>query len=199
MPEMVSPVTPGSANSKLLSRPRHRLRGRARGARSADEEVVRHALERLEAALRARTAAGPSDRAGRALHRGGPAPRRTPLIYFRDGEAGRRPTLLGTRLDVADVLTTIKQNDNSVEETAGYLEIPPEHVDACLGYYADYKDEIDAWIERSRAIAERERERWQRRQQALDGLHLRRDDAPQQRRGPSVGASANQPPCRPHR
>lgn len=96
-----------------------------------------------------------------------------PLIYFRDGEAGRRPTLLDTRLDVADVLTTIKQNDNSVEETAGYLEIPPEHVNACLGYYADYKDEIDAWIERSRAIAERERERWQRRQQALDSLRNR--------------------------
>ncbi len=90
-----------------------------------------------------------------------------PLIYFRDGEAGRRPALLGTRLDVADVITTIRQNDNSVEEAAEYLEIPVEHVDACLRYYADYKNEIDAWIERSLAIAERERERWQRRQQAL--------------------------------
>jgi uncharacterized protein (DUF433 family) len=90
-----------------------------------------------------------------------------PLIYFRDGAAGRRPALLGTRLDVADVLTTIRQNDNSVEAAAEYLEIPVEHVDACLRYYADYKEEIDTWIERSRAIAERERERWQRRQQAL--------------------------------
>jgi uncharacterized protein (DUF433 family) len=90
-----------------------------------------------------------------------------PLIFFRDGESGRRPALLGTRLDVADVLTTIRQNDNSIEDTAEYLEIPVAHVDACLRYYADYKDEIDAWIERSRAIAERERERWQRRQQAL--------------------------------
>jgi uncharacterized protein (DUF433 family) len=90
-----------------------------------------------------------------------------PLIYFRDGEAGRRPALLGTRLDVASVITTIRQNGNSVEEAAEYLEIPLEHVDACLRYYADYKDEIDAWIERSHAIAERERERRQRRQQAL--------------------------------
>ncbi|HSZ15183.1 MAG TPA: hypothetical protein VK790_14190 [Solirubrobacteraceae bacterium] len=90
-----------------------------------------------------------------------------PLIYFRDGEAGRRPALLGTRLDVADVLTTIKQNGNSVAEAADYLEVPVEHAEACLHYYADYKDEIDAWIERSHAIAERERERWQRRQQAL--------------------------------
>ncbi len=90
-----------------------------------------------------------------------------PLIYFRDGESGRRPALLGTRLDVAEVVSTIKQNDNSVADAADYLETPVEHVEACLNYYADYKDEIDAWIERSHAIAQRERERWQRRQQAL--------------------------------
>jgi uncharacterized protein (DUF433 family) len=90
-----------------------------------------------------------------------------PLIYFRDGAAGRRPALLGTRLDVADVITTIRQNDNSVEETASYLEIPLEQVEACLRYYADYKDEIDAWVDRARTVAERERERWQRRQQVL--------------------------------
>jgi uncharacterized protein (DUF433 family) len=89
------------------------------------------------------------------------------LISFRDGEAGRRPALLGTRLDVADVITTIRQNDNSVEEAAAYLEIPVEQIDACVRYYADYKDEVDAWIERSRAIAQRERERSQRRRQAL--------------------------------
>jgi len=29
-----------------------------------------------------------------------------PLIYFRDGEMGRRPALLGTRLDVAEVIST---------------------------------------------------------------------------------------------
>ena len=90
-----------------------------------------------------------------------------PLIYFRDGEAGRRPALLGTRLDVADVITTIRQNESSVEQAADYLEIPLEHVEACLRYYADYKDEIDTWIERFNAIAERERERFERRQQAL--------------------------------
>ncbi|HEV2998146.1 MAG TPA: DUF433 domain-containing protein [Solirubrobacteraceae bacterium] len=90
-----------------------------------------------------------------------------PLISFREGEAGRRPALIGTRLDVADVITTIRQNENSVEEAADYLEIPVEHVEACVRYYADYKEEVDAWIERSREIAERERERWERRQQAL--------------------------------
>ncbi|HEV3095276.1 MAG TPA: DUF433 domain-containing protein [Solirubrobacteraceae bacterium] len=90
-----------------------------------------------------------------------------PLISFRDGEAGRRPTLLGTRLDVAEIITTIRQNDSSIEETADYLEVPVEQIDACLRYYADYKDEVDAWIEQTHALAQRERERWERRQQAL--------------------------------
>ncbi len=90
-----------------------------------------------------------------------------PLIYFRDGAMGRRPALLGTRLDVAQVVTTIRQNHNSVDEAAEILEIPATHVEACVRYYTDYKDEIDAWIERFNAIAERERERWQRQQQAF--------------------------------
>ncbi|HEX6674985.1 MAG TPA: DUF433 domain-containing protein [Actinomycetes bacterium] len=90
-----------------------------------------------------------------------------PLIYFRDGAAGRRPALLGTRLDVADVVETIHQNGNSVERTAAYLELPLDRVEACLRYYADYREEIDDWIERSRAIAEREEERWRRRGEAL--------------------------------
>lgn len=90
-----------------------------------------------------------------------------PLITFREGAAGRRPSLAGSRLDVADVIATIRENDNSLEEAATYLDIPVEHVEACLRYYADYKSEIDAWLERVEAIASRERERWQRRAQAL--------------------------------
>ena len=90
-----------------------------------------------------------------------------PLVYFRDGAAGRRPALLGTRLDVADVIETIHQNDNSVEHTAAYLELPIDRVEACLRYYADYSAEIDDWIDRARAIAEREEERWRRRGEAL--------------------------------
>jgi uncharacterized protein (DUF433 family) len=90
-----------------------------------------------------------------------------PLIYFRDGAAGRRPALLGTRLDVAQVVTTIRQNHNSVDEAAEVLEIPATQLAACVRYYADYKDEIDSWIERFNAIAERERERFERQRQAL--------------------------------
>lgn len=90
-----------------------------------------------------------------------------PLIHFREGEAGRRAALLGSRLSVADVITTIRQNESSVEQAADYLEIPVEQVEAALRYYADYKDEVDEWIERAHTVAERERERWERRQAAL--------------------------------
>jgi hypothetical protein len=47
-----------------------------------------------------------------------------PLIYFREGASGRRPALLGTRLDVADVIETVRVNDRSVERAAAYLELP---------------------------------------------------------------------------
>jgi uncharacterized protein (DUF433 family) len=90
-----------------------------------------------------------------------------PLIYFREGAAGRRPALLGSRLDVAEVVTTIRQNGGSVEEASDYLEAPVEQVEAAARYYADYRDEVDALIDRSQAAAERERERARRQQEAL--------------------------------
>lgn len=90
-----------------------------------------------------------------------------PLVYFREGAAGRRPALLGSRLDVADAITTIRQNDGSVAGAAEYLEVPVEQLEAAVRYYADYKDEVDALIERGRLAAERERERWRRQQEAL--------------------------------
>jgi uncharacterized protein (DUF433 family) len=90
-----------------------------------------------------------------------------PLIYFRDGASGRRPALLGTRLDVADVIDTLCQSHNSVEGAAAYLELPVDRVDACLRYYADYSSDIDEWLDRAHAIAEREEAGWRHRGEAL--------------------------------
>jgi uncharacterized protein (DUF433 family) len=81
-----------------------------------------------------------------------------------------------TRLDVADVLEMIRQNGNSVEDAAEYLEIPVEHVEDCVGYYADYKDEIDAWVQRSREIARRGQERWDAQPDARGERRSRRND-----------------------
>jgi uncharacterized protein (DUF433 family) len=90
-----------------------------------------------------------------------------PLIYFREAGAARRPALVGTRLDVAQVVETVRQNASSVKAAAEYLAIPEERVQACLRYYADYQDEIDDWVARMRSIAEREEANWRRQQEIL--------------------------------
>jgi uncharacterized protein (DUF433 family) len=90
-----------------------------------------------------------------------------PLLVFRDGAAGRRAALVGTRLDVAQVIDTLRESDNSVEATAEYLGIPEQHVRAAVRYYADFREEVDEWREHTRAVAEREEESWRREQAIL--------------------------------
>jgi uncharacterized protein (DUF433 family) len=90
-----------------------------------------------------------------------------PLIAFREGAAGRRAALVGTRLDVSQVIDTLRESDNSVPATAEYLHLPEQHVHAAVRYYADFRDEVDAWREQMRAIAEREEEAWRREQAVL--------------------------------
>ena len=140
-------ATPAAAKQPLTFRvPPHTLKHLKRRAREAGQSQTALAERYLEEGLRMDE---------------------HPVIYFRDGASGRRPALLGTRLDVADVIETIWQNDRSVERTAAYLELPVDRVEACLRYYADYADEIDEWIDRAQAIAKREEARWRRRGEAL--------------------------------
>jgi uncharacterized protein (DUF433 family) len=88
-----------------------------------------------------------------------------PAIYFRDGAAGRRASVIGSRLSVADVITTMRQNEQSVEETAHVLNLPRFKVEAAVGYYADYREEVDDWIGRGEESAARAEQAWHRRQQ----------------------------------
>ncbi len=90
-----------------------------------------------------------------------------PLIVFREGAAKRRAALVGTRLDVAQVIETLRESDNSVEAAAEYLGVPEQHVRAAVRYYADFRQEVDEWRERTRAVAEREEEAWRREQAIL--------------------------------
>lgn len=90
-----------------------------------------------------------------------------PLVYFRGSPGSRRPMVLGSRLAVADVIGTIRQNENSVEAASSYLEIPVGQVEAALAYYADYKDEVDDDIAEREQIAAEAEERWRRQREAL--------------------------------
>lgn len=116
-----------------------------------------------------RFAAGTTTRLKRRAKRAGTAPRTLAqryveeglrrddhrLIHFVDGPSGRRAALLGTGLDVWEVIATVRDNENDVEQAASYLGIPVARVQASVAYYGDYRDEIDADIELNHAEWER--------------------------------------------
>jgi uncharacterized protein (DUF433 family) len=80
-----------------------------------------------------------------------------PGIGFADGPAGRRAILLGTGLDVWEVVDTARQNGGSVDGAARYLELPVGAIRTAVRYYGAFQAEIDDLLARREAIADRER------------------------------------------
>lgn len=75
--------------------------------------------------------------------------RRAPGVVFADGPTGRRPMVVGTGLDVWEVIATWKATGESFEtlkESYSWLSVP--QLRAALGYYELYPDEIDERLER---------------------------------------------------
>ncbi len=73
--------------------------------------------------------------------------RRCPGIVFADGPTGRRARIVGTGLDVWEVIATYQSVDREVgrlREAYHWLSEP--QLRAALGYYAAYPDEIDRRI-----------------------------------------------------
>lgn len=91
-----------------------------------------------------------------------------PLVHFVEGPSGRRAALLGTGLDVWEVIATVRDNDNDLEEAASYLGLPLGLVQATVAYYGDYRDEIDAEVALNEAEWERGYAGWEAGQQALE-------------------------------
>jgi uncharacterized protein (DUF433 family) len=90
-----------------------------------------------------------------------------PLITFREGPAGRRAALVGTRLDVSQVIDTLRESENSIAAAAEYFGLPEPYVQAAVRYYAEFRDEVDEWRERMHEIADREEDAWRREQAVL--------------------------------
>ena len=67
-------------------------------------------------------------------------------LFSYDGPDGHRQRLLGTRLDVWQVVETVRQNDGSAEAAAAYLEVPVERIRGAIAYHAEHRAEIDGWI-----------------------------------------------------
>ena len=85
-----------------------------------------------------------------------------PGTVFRDGPAGRRAGLIGGP-DVWEVVKVWLDNSKRSRATAEYLRLPQGLVDAALGYYADYQEEIDELIQRNEALAAEAEAAWRRR------------------------------------
>ncbi len=88
-------------------------------------------------------------------------------MRFVDGPSGRRAALVGSGLDVWEVIATVRENDNDPEEAASYLQVTPGLVQAAVAYYGDYRDEIDAEIALNQAEWERGYAAWEAGKQAL--------------------------------
>jgi uncharacterized protein (DUF433 family) len=93
---------------------------------------------------------------------------RHPLIRFHQGAAGRRqPLVVGTRLYVHQVISTVRGGHGDIDEAAAYLGIAPRLVRAAVDYYADFAEEVDEDAAVAASIERGERARWERQQRAL--------------------------------
>lgn len=90
-----------------------------------------------------------------------------PLVHFVGGHTGRRATLVGTGLDVWEVVATVLDNGGDVEESAEYLSVPAGIVQAAVSYYGEFKEEIDAEIAFNDEEWERGRAAWEAGRQAV--------------------------------
>lgn len=91
-----------------------------------------------------------------------------PLVHFHAGAAGRRrPLVVGTRLYVHQVLSTVRASDGDLAEAADYLGLPARTVQAAIDYYAEFSDEVDEDAAAAERVERDERERWERQRRAL--------------------------------
>ncbi len=93
-----------------------------------------------------------------------------PGIAFRDGPAGRRAALAGGP-DVWEVIETLKgtglTGEQAVSATAEWGNLTAAQVQAAVGYYGDYRAEVEERIRLNHREAERQRAAWERAQDAL--------------------------------
>lgn len=89
-----------------------------------------------------------------------------PGIHFVDGAMGRRPALMGSGLDVWEVVKAVKDS-GSVEEAAAYLEVESRLVELAVRYYGSNREEVDDWIARVHELSELEEAKWRASREAI--------------------------------
>jgi hypothetical protein len=88
---------------------------------------------------------------------------RHPGIIFVDGPVGRRPALRGGP-DVWEMVPEIRgvdpTNTEEIEAIAAWMHMSALAVRAAIDYYAEFRDEIDAWVATHDELAEQHRAIW---------------------------------------
>ncbi|MEX2314936.1 MAG: hypothetical protein WD628_04395 [Thermomicrobiales bacterium] len=93
-----------------------------------------------------------------------------PGIVFRPGPAGRRPALaFGPDIwEFARVVQAVEgTEDETIEKIAEFTFLTPDQARVALGYYVEYRDEIDEWIRLNDEEIERARVAWLRERALL--------------------------------
>lgn len=97
--------------------------------------------------------------------------RRHPLIVFRSGASGRRAGLIDGP-DVWEVIAGTIGGDvpraKRVDRAIEVFGLGREQVDAALGYYAEFTDEVDGEITSNAAAAQEAETLWRRQQDLLN-------------------------------
>ena len=84
--------------------------------------------------------------------------RRFPGIAFRGSDWNRRPWVIGTALDVWEIVAASRSYDTP-GEIAAATDLTAPQIRLALAYYAEFPDEIDAAItENERPLAELQRQ-----------------------------------------
>jgi hypothetical protein len=134
-------------------------------AKPAAVRVEPGTLDRLEA--RSRQTGESTSQLTRRLLEEGLRTDAHPGVIFRDGPAGRRPAL-ASGPDVWEVARVVRdleaRPDELVERVVELTGLREHQVRAAIGYYYDYRDEIDAWIGRVDELATEAEADWRRRQ-----------------------------------
>jgi hypothetical protein len=98
-----------------------------------------------------------------------------PLVVFKDGPAGRRARIVAGP-DVWEVIAAVRSvrdaepgltGEDALAVVAQTSGAPVAMLRAALAYWADYPDEVDAFIDRARAEAAQAQAAWRRQQELL--------------------------------
>lgn len=93
-----------------------------------------------------------------------------PGVVFRPGPAGRRPGLVAGP-DIWEVIRVLRDVEpgegDRAELTVRLMNLSLHQVHVAARYYADYREEIDRWIERADEAADRAEAAWHRAQELV--------------------------------